>query len=186
MSEKSLLDELKEKQPKEKYDATVDSLINENVFIMKYLQEHYGLKAVEDYCEWDVDLSVERRMSPLKNALVQMLNKLARKALLNMFIKTLIDEGQFLIPLKCYEKIEITDDSGEIVINKCLAKRKFNKAVKKLGCRDVEAYPWSKDGLGYCKYWCTPLFEKFLSYIKVPLKMNYTDRGCVITASFEK
>ncbi|MHC1590754.1 MAG: hypothetical protein ACXQS8_01590 [Candidatus Helarchaeales archaeon] len=186
MDEKAVLDDIKEKEPKEKYDAAVDSLINENVFIMKYLQDHYGLQAVEDYCKWDVDLSVERRMSPLKNALVQMLNKLARKALLNMFIKTLVDEGQFLIPLKCYDTIEISDDSGKIVINKCFAKRKFNKAVKKLGCKDVQKYPWSENGLGYCKYWCTPLFRKFLSYINVPLEMEYTEKGCIITASFEK
>lgn len=184
MSEKSLLEELKEKEPKEVYNAAIDSLINENVFIMKYLQEHYGIEAVEDYCKWDVDLSVERRMSPLKNALVQMINKLARKKLLRMFIDTLIGEGQFLIPLKCYEAVDISDKEGRILINKCFAKRKFNKAVKKLGCKDPEVHPWSKGGLGYCKYWCTPLFEKFLSYIKVPLQMNYTEKGCIITASF--
>jgi hypothetical protein len=153
---------------------------------MKYLQEHYGLQAVEDYCKWDVDLSVERRMSPLKNALVQMINKLAPKMLLKMFIETLVGEGQFLIPLKNYEKTEITEKIGTIVINKCFAKRKFNKAVKKLDCKDPEIFPWSKNGLGYCKYWCTPLFEKILSYIKVPLQIEYTEKGCVITASFEK
>lgn len=174
---------IKEKEAKDKYASSLDSLINENVFIMKYLYDNFSMEEVEKYCKWDVNLSVERRIGPLKNALIQMIQKLARKALLNMFIKTLIDEGQFLIPLKCYESIEIADASGKLVINKCPAKKKFNKAAKKLGCKD---YPWASEGLGYCKYWCSPLFEKFLSYIKVPLKMEFTPKGCIIRASFEK
>ncbi|MHA1651031.1 MAG: hypothetical protein ACTSYB_12620 [Candidatus Helarchaeota archaeon] len=174
---------IKERSDKDKYASTLDSLINENVFVMKYLYENFSMEEVEKYCKWDVDLSVERRIGPLKNALIQMLQKLAKKQLLNMFIKTLIDEGQFLIPLKCYESIEITDTSGKIVINKCPAKKNFNKAVKKLDCKD---YPWASEGLGYCKYWCSPLFQKFLSYIKVPLEMEYTNKGCIITARFKE
>ena len=174
---------IKEKTDKDKYESASDSLTNENVFIMKYLYENFSMDEMEKYCKWDVELSVERRIGPLKNALIQMLNKLAKKALLNTFITTLIDEGQFLIPLKCFESIEITNETGKILINKCLAKKNFNKAVKKLGCKE---YPWASEGLGYCKYWCSPLFQKFLEYIKVPLDMEYTDDGCRITASFKK
>ncbi|NVM55053.1 MAG: hypothetical protein HWN66_15210 [Candidatus Helarchaeota archaeon] len=174
---------IKEKPDKDKFDTAIDSLTNENVFIMKYLYENFSMEDVEKYTSWDVNLSVERRIGPLKNVLIQMLNKLARKALLNTFIKTLIDEGQFLIPLKCYESVQITDDYGKITIIKCTAKRKFNKAVKKLGCKD---YPWASEGVGYCKYWCSPLFKKFLAYIKVPLEIEFTNKGCIITASFEK
>jgi len=172
---------VQEKSEKEKYESALDSLINENVFIMKYLYENFSMEEVENYCKWDVNLSVERRISPLKNALLQMLNKLAKKMLLNTFIKTLIDEGQFLIPLKCFKSIEITDKSGKILITKCLAKKNFNRAAKKLGCKE---YPWALEGLGYCKYWCFPLFQKFLEYIKVPLEMDYTDDGCIINATF--
>jgi len=171
---------IKVKADKDKFEAAIDSLTNENVFIMKYLYENFSMEEVEKYCEWDVNLSVDRRIGPLKNALIQMLKKLAKKALLNTFIKTLIDEGQFLIPLKCFETVEIGDDSGKITIQKCKAKKRFNKAVKKLGCKD---YPFG-NGLGYCQYWCSPLFKKFLSYIKVPLQIEYTDKGCMITASF--
>ncbi|HUY00665.1 MAG TPA: hypothetical protein VMV49_13985 [Candidatus Deferrimicrobium sp.] len=174
---------IKERDDKDKYDSTLDSLVNENVFIMKYLYENFSMEEVEKYCKWDVDLSVERRIGPLKNALIQMLNKLAKKTLLNQFIKTLIDEGQFLIPLKCFELVEIGDKSGKIIINKCPAKKRFNKAVKKLGCKD---HPWAAEDLGYCKYWCSPLFQKFLNYIKVPLTIEYTDKGCIIIANFEK
>lgn len=173
---------IKEKADKDKYNAAIDSLTNENVFIMKYLYENFSIEEVENYCEWDVNLSVERRIGPIKNALIQMIQKLAKKALLNTFIKTLIDEGQFLIPLKCYQSTDITDDYGKIVIDKCPAKKKFNKAAKKLGCKD---YPWAWEGLGYCKYWCSPLFKKFLNYIKVPLEMEYTNKGCIITAVFK-
>jgi hypothetical protein len=174
---------IKEKSDKDKYDASLDSLVNENVMIMKYLSENFSMEEVAKYCEWDVNLSVERRIGPIKNALIQMIQKLARKQLLNTFIKTLIDEGQFLIPLKCYQSIEITDTSGKILIDKCPAKRNFNKAMKKLKCKDE---PWAADGLGYCTYWCSPLFEKFLSYIKVPLDIEYTPKGCIITTHFEK
>ncbi|MHA1266556.1 MAG: hypothetical protein ACTSRS_15075 [Candidatus Helarchaeota archaeon] len=173
--------EIKEKSDRDKYDAAIDSLTNENVFIMKYLYENFSMAEVEKYCEWDVNLSVERRIGPLKNALIQMIQKLAKKALLHTFIKTLIDEGQFLIPLKCFEQIEITASQAKIVINKCKAKKRFNKAVKKLGCKD---YPWASEGLGYCKYWCSPLFKKFLSYIKIPIEIAFTNKGCVITAIF--
>lgn len=172
---------IKEKADKDKFEAAIDSLTNENVFIMKYLYENFSMEEVEKYCEWDVNLSVERRIGPLKNALIQMLKKLAKKSLLNTFIKTLIDEGQFLIPLKCFETVEISDGSGRIIIQKCKAKRRFNKAVKKL---KVKEQPWASEGLGYCKYWCSPLFKKFLEYIKVPLDIEYTDKGCIITASF--
>lgn len=172
---------IKEKEAKDKFEAAIDSLTNENVFIMKYLYENFSMEEVEKYCEWDVNLSVERRIGPLKNALIQMLQKLAKKALLNTFIKTLIDEGQFLIPLKCFESIEITDTFGKLQINKCAAKKRFNKAVKKLDCKD---HPWASEGLGYCKYWCAPLFKKFLSYVKVLLNIEFTDKGCIIAASF--
>jgi hypothetical protein len=175
---------IKDKTDKDKYASALDSLTNENVFIMKYLYDKSStMDEIEKYCKWDVELSVERRIGPLKNALIQMMNKLAKKALLITFIKALIDEGQFLIPLKCYESIEITDETAKIVINKCPAKRNFNKAVKKLDCKE---YPWASEGLGYCKYWCSPLFQKFLEYIKVPLDMEYTDDGCRITASLTK
>lgn len=174
--------DIKEKADKDKYEAAIDSLTNENVFIMKYLYENFSIEQVAKYCDWDVNLSVERRIGPLKNALIQMLQKLAKKALLNTFIKTLIDEGQFLIPLKCFESIEITDAAGWILINKCAAKKRFNKAVKKLNCEDQ---PWASDGLGYCKYWCSPLFKKFLSYIKVPLDIEFTEKGCRLSANFQ-
>ncbi|MHA1278315.1 MAG: hypothetical protein ACTSQI_04435 [Candidatus Helarchaeota archaeon] len=173
---------INEKSDKDKYEASLDSLINENVMIMKYLYENFTIDQVANYCEWDVNLSVERRIGPIKNALIQMIQKLARKQLLNTFIKTLIDEGQFLIPLKCYQSIEITDELGKIVIDKCPAKRNFNKAVKKLKCKDQA---WASNGLGYCIYWCSPLFSKFLKYINVPLDMEYTPKGCIITATFK-
>ncbi len=173
---------IKEKPDKDKYNAAIDSLTNENVFIMKYLYENFSMEEVEKYCEWDVNLSVERRIGPIKNALIQMLKKLVKKALLNTFIKTLIDEGQFLIPLKCYNSVIITDEYGKIVIDKCPAKQKFNKAAKKLGCKDQ---PWASEGLGYCKYWCSPLFKKILNYIKTPLEIEYNDKGCIINATFK-
>ena len=174
---------IKEKTEKDKYESALDSLTNENVFIMKYFYEKFSIDEMEKYCRWDVELSVERRIGPLKNALIQMMNKLAKKALLTTFIKTLVDEGQFLIPLKCFESIELTDETAKFLINKCPAKKNFNKAVKKLDCKE---YPWASEGLGYCKYWCSPLFRKFLEYIKVPLDMEYTDDGCMITASLKK
>ncbi len=174
---------ISEKSEKDMYDSALDSLINENVMVMKFLFDNFSMTELEKYCEWDVNLSVERRIGPIKNVLIQMLQKLAKKALLNTFIKTLIDEGQFLIPLKSYKSIEIADESGKIIIDKCPAKKKFNKAVKKLGCKDD---PWAVEGQGYCKYWCSPLFKKFLSYIKVPLEMEFTDKGCIINAIFKK
>ncbi|MHA1380482.1 MAG: hypothetical protein ACTSRG_19120 [Candidatus Helarchaeota archaeon] len=173
----NFLETFKEKTDKEQYDSALDSLINENVMIMKWLQMEYGLEAVDKYCRKDIEWSVERRIGPVKNALISLINKLAPRKLLETFIKEIIDGGQFLIPLKCYKSIEI-NDNGAIAINeKCQAKRKFNKAVKKLKCTED---PWAKDGLGYCNYWCAPLFKKLLSYINQPVDVEFQDKGCIL------
>lgn len=166
----------------EKYNATLDSLINENVMIMKYHQMEYGIEEVEKYCQTDVDWSVERRIGPIKNALISLINKFAPKKLLETFIKEIIDGGQFLIPLECYDKIEITDKGAVAINNKCQAKKKFNKAVKNLKCSE---FPWAIEGLGYCKYWCAPLFKKLLSYINQPVQVEFQDKGCILTIDLQ-
>jgi len=178
----NFLENLKEKTDIELYNSTLDSLINENVMIMKWLQMEYGLEAVEKYCEKDIEWSVERRIGPIKNALIGLINKLAPRKLLETFVKEIIDGGQFLIPLKCYKSIEITDKEAIAINQKCQAKRKFNKAVKKLKCTND---PWAIEGLGYCKYWCAPLFKKLLSYINQPVEVEFQDKGCTLRITME-
>ncbi|NVM31590.1 MAG: hypothetical protein HWN65_22325, partial [Candidatus Helarchaeota archaeon] len=113
----------KEWTDKQKYDVTLENLVENHVILMKFLEDNFGKNAIEKYYNTKNEMQFKVKIGKTVKIGAKVIKTLSIQKFFDVFINQLIKNAQYMIPIKCITGIDYGDKKAIIHIAKCTSKR---------------------------------------------------------------
>jgi len=164
----------------QKYQVTLENLIENQVILMKFLEDNYGKDAIEKYYATKNEMNFQNKIGTGIKMASKLIQTLSSKKFFDMFINQLIKQGQYMIPIKCITGIDYEPKKTIIHIDKCSSKRLFKQGIKKFKVQDQISVT------AFCEFNCIPTFQTYGRIGNINVSAIFNEKGCDIVAEISK
>ena len=113
---------------KQKYNVTIENLIENHVILMKILWDSGGDDAIKSFYEKKNEMNYKQKVGTGLKIGAKVLKTVSSKKFFDIFINQMVKNAQHTIPLKCVTAIDYEEKKAVLHIDKCLSKRLFHTA----------------------------------------------------------
>ena len=99
----------KEWTDKQKYDVTLENLVENHVVLMKFLEDNFGKAAIEKYYSTKNEMQFKIKIGKTVKFGAKVIKTLSTQKFFDVFINQLIKNAQYMIPIKCITGIDYGD-----------------------------------------------------------------------------
>jgi hypothetical protein len=160
----------------QKYQVTLETLLEHHVIMMKFLEDNYGKAAIEKYYATKNELVFQTKIGTGLKMASKLIQKLSSKKFFDIFLNQLTKQAQNMIPLKCITGIDYEPKKAVIHIDKCVSKRLFRQNLKKFKVQDQIS------DTAFCEFNCIPSFQTYGRIGAIKISAIFKEKGCDITA----
>ena len=165
------------------YKVAFDDMIQQRTTMMQFLLQEYGIEAVEKFFLYDNPIWAETlKVGKVKKTIVKALSHLAPRQIMNKVAEMIIEQAQYLVPLKNIENVETENKNSKIVkISKCPVRKQFRKTIKKLNFTDMSE-SW------VCTFACVPVLSQYCKIGAISLIQEYEkeEKCCFLKLGLNK
>ena len=170
----------KEWTDKQKYDVTLENLVENHVILMKFLEDNFGKNAIEKYYSTKNEMQFKVKIGKIVKIGAKVIKTLSIQKFFDVFINQLIKNAQYMIPIKCITGIDYGDKKAIIHIDKCMSKRLFRRGIKRFKLQDQISLN------AFCEYNCIPTFQTYGRIGDIKVSAVFKEKGCDIIADISK
>lgn len=164
----------------QKYQVTLENLVENHVILMKFLEDNYGKAAIEKYYATKNEMNFQNKIGTGIKVASKVIQTLSSKKFFDIFTDQLIKNAQYMIPVKCITGIDYEPKKAIIHIDKCLSKRLFRQGIKKFKVHDQIPVT------AFCEFNCIPTFQTYGRIGNIKVRAIYKEKGCDIIAEISK
>ena len=172
--------EKKEWTEKQKYEVTLENLVENHVVLMKFLEDSFGKEAIPAYYDTKNKMNYEVKIGRAVKLGAKVIKTLSTKKFFDIFINQIVKSGQYMIPLKCIVGIDYDDKKAVIHVEKCVTKRLFRRGIKRFKVQGQVPEE------GFCQFNCIPTFQTYGKIGNIKVSGVFKDKGCDIIAEIPK
>jgi hypothetical protein len=164
----------------QKYQVTLENLIENHVILMKFLEDNFGKDAIEKYYNTKNEMNFQNKIGIGIKMASKLIQTLSTNKFFDMFINQLTKQAQYMIPVKSITGIDYEPKAATIHIDKCLSKRLFKQGLKKFKVQDQIPVT------AFCEFNCIPTFQTYGRIGNIKVSALYKEKGCDIIAEISK
>jgi hypothetical protein len=105
----------------QKYQVTLETLIENHVILMKFLEDNFGKEAIEKYYTTKNEMNFQNKIGTGIKMASKLIQTLSSKKFFDIFINQMTKQAQHMIPVKCITGIDYDSKRAVIHIDKCMS-----------------------------------------------------------------
>lgn len=164
----------------QKYQVTLETLLEHHVIMMKFLKDNYGEDAIAKYYTTKNKMIYQIKIGTAIKMASKVIQTLSSQKFFDIFLNQLTKQAQNMLPLKCIIGIDYEPKKAVIHVDKCQTKRLFRQNIKKFKVQDQISET------AFCEFNCIPSFQTYGRIGNIKVSAIFKEKGCDITAEVSK
>jgi len=161
------------------YQVAFADMIEQRTTIMEFLLVNFGIEAVEKFFLSDNPRWAEKlKVGKMKKIFAKIIAKLAPRMILNKLSDIILENAQYLVPLKHATINEASNDYKIIEITNCPVLKQFKKTIKSLNFSNIEERY-------ICTFGCIPILNQMAGVGNCNVSGTYNEKGCFINVTLK-
>jgi len=164
----------------QKYQVTLETLLEHHVIMMKFLKENFGESAIANYYDTKNQMIYQIKIGTAIKVASKVVHTFSAKKFFDIFLNQITKQAQHMLPPKCIAGIDYEPTKAVIHVDKCQTKRLFRQNIKKFKVQD------QIPDTAFCEFNCIPSFQTYGRLGDIKVSAVFHEKGCDITAAISK